>query len=145
MKILDKIYAYGHQNVLGTHKTTIEITKNLNVTVKGDCIVAVNATKACSDLNLDLKEKIKNGGKFIIIFEVDDVKDSFEGFGNIKLSLSDMEDMVFRKSNFICERTVLINCTKAARDINRDLIEKLRMPEKKLSITFQVTEINGNE
>ncbi len=145
MKILDKIYAYGHQNVLGTHKTTIEITKNPNLTVKGDCIVAVNATKACNDLNLDLKDIIKNGGKFIITFEVDDVKDSFEGLGNIRLSLLDKEDMVFRKSDFICDRTVLINCTKAAKDLNRDLIERLSIPGKKLSITFQVTEINGNE
>ncbi|KKM78292.1 hypothetical protein LCGC14_1361380, partial [marine sediment metagenome] len=32
MKITEEIYAYGHKNVLGIHNTTIEITKNTNLT-----------------------------------------------------------------------------------------------------------------
>ena len=145
MKIIEEIYAYGHENVLGTHDTTIEFTKNTDLTPKGDCIVAINATKACSDLKPDLKEKIKSGGKFVITLQVDHLSDTFQGYGSEKLKLSDEEDMVFRKSTFICDRTVLINCTKAARDINRDLIERLTTPGKKLLITIVVNELNGNQ
>jgi len=145
MNIMEEIYAYGHKNVLGIHNTTIEITKNTNLTRKGDCIVAVNATKACNDINPDVKECIKKGRKFTITLRIDNLSDTFEGYGSEKLGLIDKEDMVFRKSDFICDRTVLINCTKAARDLNRALIERLCMPGKKLSITFQVTEIKENE
>ena len=66
MKISEKIYAYGHENVLGIHDTTIEITKNTNLTPKGDCILAISATKACIDLKPELKKKIKSRSKFII-------------------------------------------------------------------------------
>lgn len=144
MKITEKIYAYGHENVLGIHNTTIEITKNTNLTAKGDCIIAINATKACSDLKPDLKKKIKNGSKFVITLRVDHLSDTFEGYGSKNLMLLDEEDMVFRKSTFVCDRTILINCTKAAVDIKRDLIERLTNPGKKLSITIEVNELNGN-
>ena len=51
MKILDKFYAYSHANVIGSHKTTIEITKDNYLTKKGDCIVGINSSKGCIDLS----------------------------------------------------------------------------------------------
>jgi len=144
MKIIEEIYAYGHENVLGNHETTIEITKNTDLTPKGDCIVAISATKACSDLKPEFKKRIKSKSKFVITLRVDQISDTFEGYGSEKLMLLDEEDMVFRKSTFVCDRTVLINCTKAARDINRALIERLSNPGKKLSITIEATELNEN-
>lgn len=145
MKFSETIFAYGHENVLGTHNTTIEITKNKNLTVKGDCIIGINASKSCNDLSPYLKKIIKSGKKFKIMLKVENFEDSFYGFGSRKLKLLDKEDIVFRKSKFICNRTVLINCTKSAREINRDLIERLRIPTKKLSIIFEVIEINENQ
>ena len=144
MKINEEIYAYGHENVLGIHDTTIEITKNSYLTPKGDCIVGVNATKACCDLKHDVKKRLKSGSRFVITLRVDHLNDTFEGYGSEKLLLLDEEDIVFRKSTFVCDRTVLINCSKAARDINRDLIERLTIPGKKLSIIIEATELNGN-
>ncbi|KKM18232.1 hypothetical protein LCGC14_1667760 [marine sediment metagenome] len=145
MKFSEKINAYGHENVLGTHNATIEITKNKNLTVKGDCIIGINASKSCNDLSPYLKKIIKSGKKFKIMLKVENLEDSFYGFGSRKLKLLDKEDIVFRKSKFICNRTVLINCTKSAREINRDLIERLHIPTKKLSIIFEVIEINENQ
>ena len=58
------------------------------------------------------------------------------------MGLLDKNDMVFRKSNFICDRTVLINCTKSSKEIKRELIEKLKDPGKKLSIIFEIHEKN---
>ncbi len=144
MKITEEIYAYGHKNVLSIHNTTIEITKNTNLSSKGDCIVAINATKACCDLKPELKKEIKSGSKFLVTLRVDHLSDTFEGYGSKNLMLLDEEDMVFRKSTFVCDRTVLINCTKAAGDINRDLIERLTNPGNKLSITIEINELNGN-
>ncbi len=138
MVILETVTAYGHENILCTHSTTIEITKEKKLTMKGNCIVGINASKACFDLNNILKIKINNGTKFKITLKIDKLKDSFYGLGNKDLRLLDRNDMVFRKSDFICDRTVLINCTKSSNEISRELIEKLKIPGNKLSIIFEI-------
>jgi len=140
MVILETVSAYGHENILCTHTTTIEITKEKNLTKKGNCIIGINASKGCIDLNPDLKKKIKEENKIKITLKLEDLQDSFFGFGSKELRLLDKKDMVFRKSNFICDRTVLINCTKSSKEINRELIENLKIPGKKLSIIFEINE-----
>jgi len=106
--------------------------------------MGINASKGCFDLNQNLKKKIKDENKIKITLKLEDLQDSFIGFGSKDLRLLDKNDMVFRKSNFICDRTVLINCTKSSNEINPELIEKLRKPDVKLSIIFEINERNGN-
>lgn len=144
MIILDKVYASSHENIVGTHNSTIEITKDKGLTKKGNCIIGLKATKACNDLNPDLKKKIRSGDKIKITLKVENLQDSFYGYGNKKLKLLDKKDIVFRKSNYICDRTVLIKCTKSSKEIKREIIEKLKLPGKRLSILFEINEINGN-
>ncbi len=145
MAILEKISAYGHENILCTHSTTIEITKEKSLTKKGNCIIGSNASKACFDLNSILKKKIQEESKIKITLRLEDLQDSFYGFGSKELRLLDKNEMVFRKSTFICDRTVLINCTKSSEDIKRELIEKLKVPGNKLSIIFEINERNGKQ
>jgi hypothetical protein len=140
LTIVERIHAHGHENILCTHNSTIEITKDKRLTKKGDCIIAVNATKACKDLTLETKNQIKSGKKFKVMLKVEDKQDYFYGFGNKKLLLLDKNDMVFRKSNFICDRTVLINCSKSSIELNRNLTRTLRNPKTKLLIIFEVDE-----
>jgi len=90
-----------------------------------------------------LKKKIKNQNKVKITMKIDNLQDSFYGYGNKELKLLDKNDVVFRTSNYICDRTVLINCNKSSLDLNRDLIEKLKIPGKKISIIFELNEFNG--
>jgi len=140
LKVVEKIHACGHENILCTHNSTIEITKDKILTKNGDCIIGVNASKACNDLTLETKNQIKSGKKFKVILKVDDIQDYFYGFGNKKLRLLDRNDMVFRKSNFICDRTVLINCSKSSIEVKRNLTRNLRKPKTKLLIIFKVDE-----
>ncbi len=137
MNVLDTITAYGNPMVRCIHKTTIELTKDNFLTEKGTCILGIKASKACSDLNNSLKERIKLGVVIKITLKADEVKETFIGYGNKRLTLKSKKDIVFRKSNYICDRTVLINCTKASCDLNRTLIEKLYNPNKKLIVIFQ--------
>ena len=140
MTILDQIYAYGHKNILCTHKTTIEITKDHDLTSRGNCILGINASKACYDLNKSLKSIIKSGNKVKVTLKVANLTDTFHGYGNKKLTLIDRNDIVFRKSNFICGRTILIRCTKSSNDLNRELINNLNDHEKKITIIFELTD-----
>ncbi|UCD02522.1 MAG: DUF371 domain-containing protein [Promethearchaeota archaeon] len=141
--ILDKIYAYGHENILGTHNTTIELTKDKRLTKEGNCIIGINATKACVDLSNELKIAIKNGKKIKIKLKIDDLQDCFYGYGDKDLKLLDKDDIVFRTSNYLSDRTVLINCTKSSSDLKRNLLEKIKIPSKRLLIIFELEEING--
>ncbi|MFX1241694.1 MAG: DUF371 domain-containing protein [Promethearchaeota archaeon] len=145
MTILDKIEAFGHENILSTHKTTIEITKVSTLTKKGNCIVGINATKACYDLSSTLKDKIAKGRKIKVTLKVDDIQDSFYGFGNKELRLLDKDDIVFRKSSYKSDRTILINCTKSSNEISRELVERLKVPRKKLSIIFEINETDEDQ
>ena len=60
MTIIEEITAYGHENILGTHKTTLEITKEDSLTKRGDCVIAIAANKAISELSQIFKEKAKS-------------------------------------------------------------------------------------
>ena len=144
MTIIDIVYAYGHKNVLCTHDTTLEITKDNFLTKRGNCILGVNASKACIDLNPELKTLIKKGNKIKIIIKIKDKFDSFIGYGNERLTLSHKKNMVFRKSNFICDRTVLINCSKSSSELNRDLIKELKVSDEKVSIIFETNDFDGS-
>ena len=137
MNILDTIFAYGHPLVKCTHNTTIELTKEDYLTEKGSCILGINASRACNDLSTDLKEMIRTGDAIRVLIQVDDITESFIGYGDEKLNLKSEKDMVFRKSSYICNRTVLIKCTKSSIDLNRELIKKLNNPNKKFTIKFQ--------
>jgi len=136
--ILEKIFAFGHENILCSHKTTIELTKHNYLTKRGNCVLGINASKGCIDLNEDLKQLIKDKKKIKVTIMVGELSDSFYGFGDNELKLLDENDIVFRKSSFICDRTILINCTKSSNDLNRDLIEKLKISGNQFIVLFEI-------
>ncbi|MHA1805916.1 MAG: DUF371 domain-containing protein [Promethearchaeota archaeon] len=140
--MLEKISVQGHKNILCTHPTTIEITKANYVTRKGTCILGIKASKACSDLNERLKREIWKGKKFKIIIQFEDLSDSFHGYGSPHLPLTNERDMVFRKSDYICDRTVLIRCDKASMELNRDLLKKITTSNKPFYLIFELADFN---
>jgi hypothetical protein len=134
----ESLTAYGHTNLRGTHKTTLEITKAANVTPKGDCIVAVNASKSLCDLDKSLKAIIVQPlSNVVLTLEVNEVADEIRGFGDPRLSLTSDEDIVCRKSNFASERTLMVRANKAAIDIDRRIIQALKDPRKEVYVTIQ--------
>ena len=131
MKI-EEIEFYGHSNITGTHKSTLEITTEKHLTEKGDCIIGVNAKTACNTLNSKIKEEIqKDNNQITIELIVEDMKFKTKAMGSSKLSLKHKKDIVLRKSKFTCTRTVGINAENAAIDIPREMISKLRNPNVK--------------
>ena len=143
MTTLDTITAKGHQLIRCTHITTIELTKDTYLTKNGTCILGIEASKACYDLNPLLKKKIKDGEKITVIIKMRDAVESFYGFGNKNLTMLNKKDMVFRKSDFICDRTILIKCSKSSSELNRNIIKKLTNSKERFSIIFEVNDANG--
>ncbi len=127
--IRDEIIAYGHKNVEATHDTTVEITKDVALTERGDCIIAIKADKACKDLDDLLKNYLKLAQPIKITVEVNDEKDEIVAFGSPALKLTSNNSLVIRKSDFIDGRTAAILSDKSAVDLDRKLIEELKKPK----------------
>ena len=59
MTLSESFRARGHPNITSTHKTTLMITRDTELTPKGNCVVAVGSEKGLLDLDLRLKEAMK--------------------------------------------------------------------------------------
>ena len=139
MEVTEIILGYGHENIQATHKTTFEITKEAQLSRRGDCIIAVSANKTMTDFSSEFKENLrKENAKITILIEVGDAAEVVNAFGSPRLILTHRTDMVVRKSNYICNRTLAIQADKAACDLSRKLAEKLRNPKQKVKITLTV-------
>lgn len=136
--IKEEIIAYGHPNITATHTTTFEITKAEEIKKDANCIIAVKANKACKDLSKEMKDALKEGRKVEIIVEAEGIKDKIVAYGSPALKLTNPEDIVVRKSDFIDNRTLAILADKAANEIKQELIEKLRKAGVKIKITLEI-------
>ena len=127
-----EIEFYGHENIRSNHKKTIEITKESHLTPQGDCIIGVNAGSSCADLPKAVKDKLRNyDSKVRFVIAVDNYEFVIEGSGHPDLILDHSEDIVIRKSDFICPRTLAIKCDKASDLLPREMIRLLQRPETK--------------
>jgi len=139
MKITETVDACGHENIRATHKTTFEITKESTLTKRGDCVIGVGATKGAKDLSVEFKEAMKRQDVHITItIEANEIREVVKARGSPQLLFTHPTDMVVRKSNYICGRTIAIKANKTARDISRKLIEKIQNPNQKIKITLTV-------
>jgi len=137
MKATELIRAHGHRNVQSTNKTTFEITKENHLTKRGDCIIAVGATKGATDLNPRFKAVARSqDARITIKIEVNGEEETVTAWGNPKLLFTHSTDLVVRKSDYVCGRTLAVRADKAACDLSRKLIEKLRNPDQKVKITL---------
>jgi hypothetical protein len=136
-QLKEQITAYGHENILATHPTTLMITKDKELSKKGDCIIAINANKAVADLSTEFKQKLQDPNtKLNITIEVDNLTEHITAYGSTELNLNNNTDMVIRKSNFTSDRTLAIKADKAANNLPQKIIEKLNNPNQQIKITL---------
>jgi hypothetical protein len=139
MEITEVIFAYGNRNIQATHKSTLEITKENQLSKKGDCIIAVSADKDIADFNPKFKGSLRNeNAKMTMLIEAGGIVEVVNAFGSSRLTFTHPTDIVVRKSSYVCSRTLAIKADKAAWDLSRKLIERLRDPKQKVKITLTV-------
>jgi hypothetical protein len=130
--VQDEVTFYGHPNVQSLHAKTVEITKDEHLTLRGDCIIGVRANKACADLDETLKRKLRLNDSVVKI-EIMVGSESFviNGKGDRRLSLENPHDIVIRKTNFVCPRTMSVKCDRASSDMPRKLVKMLQDKDAK--------------
>lgn len=138
--MLYKFNAYGHPNIFGTHKTTLEFTKDEYISLKGDCIAGVKADFELKKLRHFIKNT-KNKKISIIIKPITNNKKCKNIqetiFATINPDFNDSKEFVIRKTDFISERTFAINSNKAAFDLKRHLINYLKEKKNKISVVIE--------
>ncbi|OYT33907.1 hypothetical protein B6U96_14355 [Archaeoglobales archaeon ex4484_92] len=135
-----EIFAKGHENITATHKTTLEITKDKELTPRGNCIIGVCSNVGLKEIPDRAKELLKKGVKADVkIFLPDyNLYDELYGFGDPALTFEDPSDIVIRKSKYVCSRTFLVQANKAACDINREMVELLKDEKTELVLIVKL-------
>ena len=130
--------AKGHHNVTSKHKTTFEVTQEAEIGLAADCIVGVSSNVSLNDLPIQMREAIQDENTEIkVVLETENAEDVIIGYGHPALTLDHPTDMVCRKSDYTCSRTLMIHADKAAIDLDSDLIDELASG-KTLKVTIIV-------
>lgn len=131
---------YGHVNVTSLHPKTIEITTEPNLTPQGDCIIGVSAGCGCKEIPEKIKKRIRSqDSKITITIHANGNSLKITGKGHPDLKLENPHDIVIRKSNFVCPRTLAVGCDLASNDIPKKMIKSLQDPKTKGLFVIEVT------
>ncbi len=132
------IHCRGHENVRATHRSTLEFTKEEYLTPRGDCILCIEADKGINDLSDEFRAALRAGKRLLIRIRVGDLTDEVLAEGSPELILEHEYSMVIRKSTYVDARTLAIRANKAARDIDRRIVELLKNPETTAEVELVV-------
>ena len=127
MKARDTVRARGHPLVQGTHTTTFEVTKDETLTLAGDCIIGIAADKGAAALASDLKALLSDDRAVLTTRLIaDDQVVVVRSRGSSGLTLDHPGDLVWRRSDFVSDRTVAVRSDHTAAALPREFIDALR-------------------
>jgi hypothetical protein len=143
----ERIVASGHENVTGTHETTVEVTTDDYLTPAGDCILAIDADRAPTDFDPAFVAACQDATATItarIVVE-STVKGPLEttvtGRGDPELTFESDRGAVARTSEYVDERTILVDADAAAADLDRGMVDALaRGASLEVTLTVQPPE-----
>jgi len=71
--------------------------------------------------------------------DVNGISFKVKGKGHKEIVCSHPNDIVLRKSNYVCDRTIAVNCDKGSDSISRKLVGLLQNPKTVGTLTIMVT------
>ena len=135
-----RILTKGHKNVSSLHKSTFEITKDVEIGPTADCIIGVDMDNSMLNFPEEFKQKIANSNTVIkVVLDTENGHDEITGFGHVDLTLTHPTDIVCRTSDYTCPRTLMIRADKAARDLDSNLFED-KKKKKIMEVTIKLSQ-----
>ncbi|MFA1611298.1 DUF371 domain-containing protein [Halobellus rubicundus] len=131
MTLREVVHARGHENVSAEHASTFEVTSDDWLTPAGDCILAVEADRVPADFDADFVAACRDADATITATltattaDGDTYTQTITGSGDPDLSFENERSHVGRTSDYVDDRTVLVDADGAAADVDRDLVEAL--------------------
>lgn len=126
-------YCKGHPNIRGTHKTTLEFTKDLDLTPNGDCIIGVSA-----DFSLEKLQECLSWKEAEMVLKVDELTETV----NLRINpgFKDTQEMVIRMGDYASERTLGVRADKSSAMLDRGLMERLKYPGTTIRVSLHEKE-----
>jgi hypothetical protein len=126
MEAQEIVRCRGHPLVLGTHQTTFELTCEDHLTKNGDCIIGIAADKGCAGLSPAFKAVLAHDDAVLTTrLACEGIVVEVRSRGSSKFILDHPADMVWRRSTFVCSRTIGILSDRVALTLPRELILNL--------------------
>ncbi|HVN66431.1 MAG TPA: DUF371 domain-containing protein [Methanomicrobiales archaeon] len=127
MELTERILCRGHPLIRATHPTTFEVTAEGHLTRQGDCIIGIAADRGAAGLSAEFRRALADG-RAVLVTRLSTGGHTVEirGCGSPKMTLAHHTDLVWRRSGFVCPRTVAILCDHTAATLPRELIQALR-------------------
>lgn len=140
LSVTTTIHCKGHPNITGTHRSTLEITKDPLVSKAGTCIIGVSSDKGSKNLPDEFRKILSdNRSELTSIFEVNGLSFTIKSSGSEGITLEHENDIVWRRSGFLCGRTIGIFSSLTAEMIPRDIIKKIQSgAEIKITLTARL-------
>jgi len=127
MKVRESVVCRGHPNVSGSHRTTFEVTREAHLSPSGHCIIGVCADKGAADLSEEFRHALADRHTVLYTtLTAEECSVCVRSCGHASMTLDHPADLVWRKSGFVCGRTVGIFSDRAAATLPRDLIAVLQ-------------------
>lgn len=122
----ETIRARGHENVSAEHASTFEVTTDDYLTPAGDCILGIEADRAPADFDRSFVEACRDADATITAtFEAASHETVVVGRGDPELSFTNERSMVGRTSDYVDDRTVIVDAEFAASGFDRELVAAL--------------------
>jgi len=126
MEAQETIRCRGHPLVRGTHPTTFEVTREGHLTKKGNCIISISADKSCGSLSAEFKRVVTHDDAILVTrLSCEGVIVEVKSRGSSVFTLDHPTDIVWRRSSFVCGRTIGIVSDHVAATLPKKLIEHL--------------------
>jgi len=127
MELTERIRCRGHPLVRATHPTTFEVTAGEHLTRQGDCIIGIRAEKGAAGLSAGFRRVLADDRAVLVTrLSAGGSPVEVRGRGSSGMTLAHPTDLVWRRSSFVCPRTVAIRCDRTAATLPRELIRALR-------------------
>jgi hypothetical protein len=139
MEVQEIVRCRGHPRVLGTHPTTFEVTCEDHLTENGNCIIGVAADKGCAGLSAAFRAVLARDDAVLRTrLECGGIVADITSRGSARMTLDHPSDMVWRRSPFVCGRTIGILSDKVAATLPGELIRNLASG-KEMLVTLTAT------
>ena len=139
MEAQEIIHCRGHPLVSGTHPTTFEVTAESHLTGSGNCIIGIVADKGCAGLSPAFKNVLShNDARLQTRLRCGEAEAIIHSQGSSQFTLVHPTDMVWRRSTFVCGRTIGILSDTVAATLPDELIRNL-IAEEEMTVTLTAT------
>lgn len=132
------VRAHGHENVSAAHQSTFEVTTDDWLTPAGDCILAVEADRAPASFDPAFVTACQTRDAEIeATVAVDGREWTATGRGDPGLTFDSDRSLVCRTSDYVDDRTVMVEASGAAAALDRTLVTALTEGAE-LTLTLRV-------